>query len=72
VKRTVPPVRSLDWTWLFPGRGRRNRLETSLCEVPDAASSLREGLEETLKVVRLGVPGALRRTLETTNPVESR
>src|SRR5262249_49162222 len=38
---------------------------------PDAASSLREGLEETLTVVRLGVPGARRRTLATTNPIES-
>src|SRR4051812_16733888 len=38
---------------------------------PDAASSLREGLEETLTVVRLGVPGPLRRTLATTNPIES-
>ncbi len=38
---------------------------------PDAASSLREGLDETLTVVRLGVPGALRRTLATTNPIES-
>jgi transposase-like protein len=37
---------------------------------PDAASSLREGMEETLTVVRLGVPGALRRTLATTNPIE--
>src|SRR5690242_11819730 len=37
----------------------------------DAAASLREGLEETLTVVRLGVPGALRRTLATTNPIES-
>jgi transposase-like protein len=37
----------------------------------DAASSLREGLEETLTVVRLGVLGALRRTLATTNPIES-
>jgi hypothetical protein len=37
----------------------------------DAAASLREGLEETLLVVRLGVPGALRRTLATTNPIES-
>jgi putative transposase len=37
----------------------------------DAASSLREGLEETLTVVRLGVSGALRRTLATTNPIES-
>jgi putative transposase len=38
---------------------------------PDAASSLREGLEETLTVVRLGLVGALRRTLATTNPIES-
>jgi len=38
---------------------------------PDAAASLREGLEETLTVVRLGVAGALRRTLATTNPIES-
>jgi len=37
----------------------------------DAAASLREGLEETLTVVRLGVPGVLRRTLATTNPIES-
>jgi transposase-like protein len=37
----------------------------------DAASSLREGLEETLAVVRLGQAGALRRTLATTNPIES-
>src|SRR4029077_8948741 len=38
---------------------------------PDAASSLREGLGETLAVVRLGLAGALRRTLATTNPIES-
>jgi putative transposase len=38
---------------------------------PDAGSSLREGLEETLTVVKLGVPGVLRRTLATTNPIES-
>ena len=37
----------------------------------DAASSLREGLEETLTVVGLCVPGALRRALATTNPNES-
>jgi putative transposase len=37
----------------------------------DAASSLREGLEETLTVVKLAVPGSLRRTLATTNPIES-
>lgn len=38
---------------------------------PDAAASLREGMEETLTVVRLGVPDLLRRTLATTNPIES-
>jgi transposase-like protein len=38
---------------------------------PDAAASLREGMEETLTVVRLGVPALLRRTLATTNPIES-
>jgi len=38
---------------------------------PDAAASLREGMEETLTVVRLGVPEMLRKTLATTNPIES-
>jgi transposase-like protein len=38
---------------------------------PTAAASLREGMEETLTVVKLGVPELLRRTLATTNPVES-
>jgi len=39
------------------------------CEA--AAKSLEEGFEETLTVHRLGVSGALRVTLMTTNPVES-
>lgn len=38
---------------------------------PAAAGSLEEGLEETLTVVRLGVPELLRKTLATTNPIES-
>jgi len=38
---------------------------------PDAAGSLREGLEETLTLTRLGVSGALKRTLRSTNPIES-
>jgi transposase-like protein len=38
---------------------------------PGAAGSLREGLEETLTLTRLGVSGNLKRTLESTNPVES-
>jgi putative transposase len=38
---------------------------------PGAAGSLREGMEETLTVIRLGIKGKLRRTLESTNPCES-
>jgi putative transposase len=38
---------------------------------PGAAGSLREGLEETLTVIRLGINGKLKRTLESTNPAES-
>jgi transposase-like protein len=38
---------------------------------PGAAGSLREGIEETLTVIRLGIKGKLRRTLESTNPCES-
>lgn len=36
-----------------------------------AAASLREGLEETLTVLKLGLPPTLRRTLATTNPIEN-
>ena len=38
---------------------------------PGAAGSLREGMEETLTVIRLGIKGRLKRTLESTNPAES-
>jgi putative transposase len=38
---------------------------------PGAAASLREGLAETLTVLRLGVPPTLARTLRSTNSVES-
>lgn len=38
---------------------------------PDAAGSLREGLEEMFTVARLGVPVRLRRTLTNTNCIES-
>jgi putative transposase len=38
---------------------------------PGAAGSLREGLEETLTLTRLGIRGNLKRTLESTNPCES-
>ncbi|HEX7427200.1 MAG TPA: IS256 family transposase [Mycobacterium sp.] len=38
---------------------------------PGAAASLREGLHETLTVLRLGVPPTLARTLRSTNCIES-
>jgi putative transposase len=36
---------------------------------PGAAASLREGMAETLTVLRLGVPPTLARTLHSTNPI---
>ena len=38
---------------------------------PGAASSLREGLDETLTLVELGIEEALYRTFRTTNPIEN-
>jgi putative transposase len=38
---------------------------------PDAAASLREGMAETLTLMRLGIPSQLARTLCSTNPCES-
>jgi transposase-like protein len=38
---------------------------------PDAAGSLREGMEETLTLMSLGVGGKLATTLSSTNPCES-
>lgn len=40
-------------------------------EHPGAAGSLREGLEETMTVPRLGIDGALYLTLRSTNPIEN-
>ncbi len=48
------------------------KLWRQLCEInPSAARSLEEGMEETLTLHRLGVSPLLRRTLSTTNPIES-
>lgn len=48
------------------------RLLTRLERInPSAARSLEEGLEETLTLHRLGVPELLRRSLSTTNLIES-
>lgn len=38
---------------------------------PSAAASLREGLEETFTICRLGLPNSLRRCLGTTNLIEN-
>ena len=38
---------------------------------PGAASSLREGLEETLTITKLRIPASLTKTLFSTNPIES-
>jgi putative transposase len=38
---------------------------------PAAAASLREGMQETLTVTRLGITGRLKRTLQSTNTIEN-
>ena len=40
-------------------------------DYPQAAKSLREGMDETVTVQRLELPGTLRRSLATTNALES-
>ena len=53
----------------------RRALDLLLSELmdinPSAARSLEEGLEETLTMHRLRLPERLRRTLRSTNPIES-
>ncbi len=54
------------------GMARLEELATMLDKPhPSAAGSLREGLAETFTANRLGLPGALRRCLCTTNVIES-
>ena len=53
-------------------KDKLERLARSLDEQhPSAAASLREGLDETLTVMRLGLGRTLRKSLATTNPIES-
>jgi transposase-like protein len=51
------------------------QLETLAAELerswPDAAASLREGMSETLTLMRLGITGRLAKSLSSTNPIES-
>jgi putative transposase len=53
--------------------GQRLRLLASELERtwPDAAGSLREGMDDTLTLMRLGITGQLAKTLCSTNPCES-
>jgi putative transposase len=76
-ERERPPVRQrLRRAWALDDHARAleqlrllaGELERSY---PGAAGSLREGMEETLTLTRLGVTGSLKRTLESTNPCES-
>ena len=53
-------------------QGELDKLHRELMELnPSAARSLKEGMEETLTIYELGVSPLLRRTLATTNPIES-
>jgi putative transposase len=59
---------------LLPERDR-DRLELLAGELdrtwPDAAGSLREGLDDTLTLMRLGITGQIAKTLCSMNPCES-
>ena len=46
-------------------------LARTLGDHPGAAASVREGLDDTLTLMKLGLTGALYRTLRTTNPIEN-
>lgn len=62
------------WASTDPALARRQleRLAHSLAKLhPGAAASLREGIEETLTLISLGIDGALYKTLRTTNPIEN-
>ncbi len=76
-ERDRPAVkRRLRAAWAEPDYGRaRDRLGVLAGQLehthPEAAGSLREGIEETLTLTRLGINGSLKQTLESTNPCES-
>lgn len=48
-----------------------NLARTLESEHPSAAASIREGLDETLTMMALGLPRTLERSFSTTNPVEN-
>jgi putative transposase len=62
------------WSAGTVARGRellRNLAAQLRMDHPGAASSIEEGLDETLTLIALGVSGALQRTLASTNPIEN-
>jgi Transposase, Mutator family len=76
-ERDRPPVKArLRRAWRETDYDRALEQLTRLADElerthPGAAGSLRERMQETLTVIRLGTRGKLRRTLESTNPCES-
>jgi putative transposase len=60
---------------LTDAKQAEQQLETLASELerswPDAAGSLREGMSETLTLMRLGITGNLAKRLSSTNPIES-
>ena len=68
--------RKIKEAWRQPDADKAHRalkrLANQLDEVhPGAAASLREGMEETLTVIRLGLSELLQTTLRSTNAIES-
>ena len=76
-KTARPSVkRALDEAWNTDDPKRAQRLLENLARSleqshPGAAASLREGLEDTLTLMRLGVRGTLLQSLRSTNAIES-
>lgn len=67
---------AMNQAYVTRGPKRARRLLESLAgrlehQHPGAAASLREGLEETLTVMRLGLPENLERVLSSTNLIEN-
>ncbi len=62
------------WALKNPAEAEQ-RLEVLASELerswPDAGASLREGMSETLTLMRLGITGRLAKSLSSTNPIES-
>jgi putative transposase len=76
-ERLRAPIRSaMNQAYATRDAGRARRLLDNLArrlehQHPGAAASLREGLEETLTVMRLGLPENLERVLSSTNLIEN-